>query len=290
MGVLEGCDRFLKYLFFIFTFVFWLLGICAIGIGIWAAVDQNFTKILDLNIPGLDAHALKKAAILLIIVGVGVMIVGFFGCCGAMKENQCLLVLFSACLFLTFVLMIAGAVMAYGYQATLEDLLDKGLAEMKKDYDQPKIKEALDNIHQEFKCCEFSGNDTIPQSCYPPSASTAAPTGPTAAPPTAPTAAPTAPTAAPTAPTAAPTAAPTRPTAAPTSNPVTGAGRKRRAAGDGPYTASCSAAIMELVNKLLDEYKIRIAGIGVASAIIVVIGMIVSMALCCKIRRGYQNV
>ena len=281
MGVLEGCDRFLKYLFFIFTFVFWLLGISAIGIGIWAAVDKNFTEIIDLHIPGLDAHALSKAAVLLIIVGVGVMIVGFFGCCGAMKENQCLLVLFSACLFLTFVLMIAGAVMAYGYQSTLEDLLVKGLAELKKEYPTDSTaKKSLDDIQQEFKCCEFlAKNDTIPDSCYPP--------GPTGAP----TAAPATTAAAP-ATTAAPaTAAPA--TAAPsTAAPVTGAasGRKRRAADRKPYKAGCSVEVMKKVNLLLDQYKVRIAGIGVASAVIVVIGMIVSMALCCKIRRGYQNV
>merc|ERR1719369_1466966 len=77
-----------------------------------------------------------------------------------MKENQCLLVLFSGCLFLTFVLMVAGAVMAYGYQDTLEKLVKKGLAEMKKEYESnAQIKKSLDDIHQEFKCCEFSGKE-----------------------------------------------------------------------------------------------------------------------------------
>jgi len=47
---------------------------------------------------------------------------------------------------------------------------------------------------------------------------------------------------------------------------------------------------MEKLNDALDKYKFRISGIGVASAIIVVLGMIVSMALCCKIRRGYSGV
>jgi len=295
MGVLEGCDSFLKYLFFFFTFVFWLLGISAIGIGIWAVADTSFADVLDLHIPGLDAHALQKAAILLIVVGFGVMIVGFFGCCGAMKENQCLLVLFSGCLFLTFVLMVAGAVMAYGYQDTLEKLVKKGLAEMKKEYESnAQIKKSLDDIHQEFKCCEFSGKEKIPPSCYP-NATTAAPPATTEAPTVAPTAAPSAapsaaPTAAPSAaPTAAPTAAPSATAAAPSAAP-TGAGRKRRAAEGAPYTADCSVKIMDMVKTLLEDYKFRIAGVGVASAIIVVIGMIVSMALCCKIKRGYQNV
>lgn len=274
MGVLEGCDRFLKYMFFFFTFVFWLLGICAIAIGIWAVADKDFEKILDLHVPGLDAHAVKQAAILLIVVGVGVMIVGFFGCCGAMKENQCLLVLFFGCLFLTFVLMIAGAVMATGYQSTLENILKVGLKKLKDDYKtEPKSKEALDNIQQEFKCCEFNATEEIPPSCSAPGASTAVPT---ATPPTAPATAPA------TASTAGPTA-----TAA---NATVSGNSRKRAAGSERYKGDCAEEIMKKVNAVLDEYKVRIVGIGVASAVIVVIGMIVSMALCCKIRRGYQNV
>ena len=114
MGVLEGCDRFLKYIFFFFTFVLFLLGLLSIGIGAWASLDKSFDNIVGDQIPGLDTHALRQAAVLLIIVGVGIMLVGFLGCCGAMKENQCFLALFSICLFLIFCLMIAGAVLAGG--------------------------------------------------------------------------------------------------------------------------------------------------------------------------------
>jgi len=268
MGVLEGCDRFLKYIFFFFTFVLFLVGISAIVIGIWAAVDNNFTDILKLNIPGLDAHKIKEAAILLIIVGVGVMIVGFLGCCGASKENQCLLTFFFLALLLVFVLMITGAVMATSYQSILKEILDKGLAEMKKGYDSnAEFKKSVDNIQQDFQCCLFEPTEKDHASCYPKQ----------------PTGAPAAPTAAPVAPTTAAgnSSATGAPTAAPTGAPT---------AAPGAFTANCAAAIMDKVNTALDMYKVRIVGIGVASAIIVVLGMVVSMALCCKIRRGYANV
>ena len=250
MGVLEGCDRFLKYIFFFFTFVLFLIGVAAFAIGIWAVADKSFVDILNLNIPGIDAHAIKNAAILLIIVAIGIIIVGFLGCCGASRENRCLLTFFFISLLLIFILMIAGAVMAAGYQAILQDLLDKGLNEMKKDYGNAKVKESLDNLEQEFECCMFNATEAGHKSCYP--KTTAAPPAPTAA---------------------------GNATAAP---PPTSGGEA--------FTANCAAAVMKKVNLLLDMYKVRIVGIGVASAIIVVLGMIVSMALCCKIQRGYGTV
>lgn len=287
MGVLEGCDRFLKYIFFFFTFVLFLLGLLSIGIGAWASLDKSFDEIVSDHIPGLDTHALKQAAVLLIIVGVGIMLVGFLGCCGAMNENQCFLALFSICLFLIFCLMIAGAVLAGSYQSVLRKIIDKGLGELEKTYNASNPDDPLNKIQADFKCCESNSSVAHPPaSCYPAGEPTTAPV--TKAPTTKAPATTVPATKAPT--TKAPaTEAPATATAAVSTEAPTNAtvsGRRKRAIGDDRYTEKCADAIMAKLNKALDEYKFRISGIGVASAIIVVLGMIVSMALCCKIRRG----
>jgi len=238
MGVLEGCDRFLKYLFFFFTFVFFLVGLSSIAIGIWALVDKSFGEVIDnLNIPDLDSHALQAAAVILIVVGVLVMLIGALGCLGAARENQCFLTVFAICLFLIFALMVAGAVMAYGYKDELKSLINKGLGVLKDDY-AGNNKKNLDKIQKDVKCCMFENgmnNGTKVDSCFPSSSSNS------------------------------------------TASPQ-------------PYEDDCGTAIMAKLSALLDKYKVRIAGIGVAACIIVLIGIIISMALCCKIRRGYQNV
>jgi len=286
MGVLEGCDRFLKYIFFFFTFVLFLLGLCSIGIGAWASLDNGFEKVIGVQIPGLDAGALKQAAVLLIIVGVGIMLVGFLGCCGAMKENQCFLALFSICLFLIFCLMIAGAVLAGSYQSILQKLVDVGLGDLKTKFNASNPADPLNKIQKDLHCCEFNSSDP-PASCYPPNSKpTEVPT------PVATTKAPI-PVATTKAPTAAPATAPAAAsTEAPTNATTPASGRRKRASGNGPYTEKCADAVMEKLNEVMNKYKFRISGIGVASAIIVVLGMIVSMALCCKIKRGkdYANV
>ena len=76
-----------------------LLGAAALGLGIWAYVDKNKMAVLakvgadntDFNITGL----LESAAIVLMVGGAAILLIGFLGCCGAFKESQCLLVLVS---------------------------------------------------------------------------------------------------------------------------------------------------------------------------------------------------
>ena len=69
----------------------------ALGLGIWAIVDKNKMAVLakvgaensDFNFVGL----LESASIVLIVGGAAVLLLGFFGCCGAAKESQSLLCL-----------------------------------------------------------------------------------------------------------------------------------------------------------------------------------------------------
>lgn len=64
----------------------WQLGGCGIlGVGIWLAVTQGNFATLSSSFPSLSA------ANLLIATGTIVMIVGFLGCIGAIKENKYLL-------------------------------------------------------------------------------------------------------------------------------------------------------------------------------------------------------
>uniref|UniRef100_A0A8C5S9U9 Tetraspanin n=1 Tax=Laticauda laticaudata TaxID=8630 RepID=A0A8C5S9U9_LATLA len=67
------------------SFLQWLGGCGILGVGIWLAVTQGNFATLSSSFPSLSA------ANLLIITGTFVMIIGFVGCIGAIKENKCLL-------------------------------------------------------------------------------------------------------------------------------------------------------------------------------------------------------
>lgn len=67
-------------------------GAAVLGIGIWVKVDGNsFMKILGTAAPQLTQ--LSNVGYLCIGVGCFLLLMGFLGCWGAMKESKCLLLL-----------------------------------------------------------------------------------------------------------------------------------------------------------------------------------------------------
>merc|ERR1712243_467496 len=113
---------------------------------------------------------------------------------------------------------------ADSYQTVLREILDKGITELRKNFNASDPNDPLNSIQRDFRCCEF--NTSIPDSCYP-SKPTGAPTPIPAATTKAPTKAPS------TAPPAASTAAPTaNATVAPAAATTPASGRRKREAGD----------------------------------------------------------
>ena len=68
-----------------------LIGCALVGVGIWVLVDKKFK---DLSAES-EFAVLQYAGVALIVIGGIIMMVGFFGCCGAIRESQCLLVMVS---------------------------------------------------------------------------------------------------------------------------------------------------------------------------------------------------
>ncbi|CAB1346422.1 unnamed protein product [Coregonus sp. 'balchen'] len=77
-------NKCVKYLLFLFNLLFWISGCIILGVSIYLKVSKNGNMIMDEAVPFVD---------LLIAVGVIIMVLGFLGCCGAIKENRCMLIL-----------------------------------------------------------------------------------------------------------------------------------------------------------------------------------------------------
>ncbi|KAI3371575.1 hypothetical protein L3Q82_024139 [Scortum barcoo] len=84
----RGCLCCLKYMMFIFNLIFWLCGCGLLGVGIWLSVSQGSFATFSPSFPSLSA------ANMVIAIGAIVMVTGFLGCLGAIKENKCLLLSF----------------------------------------------------------------------------------------------------------------------------------------------------------------------------------------------------
>lgn len=74
-----------------------LAGAAVLGVGIWVKVDStSFFSWLDM-IPGApeELNQVLNVGYLLIAVGSVLLLLGFLGCCGAIRESKCMLLLVS---------------------------------------------------------------------------------------------------------------------------------------------------------------------------------------------------
>ncbi|XP_062318421.1 CD151 antigen isoform X1 [Osmerus eperlanus] len=148
----------LKYLLFTFNLLFWLAGGAVMAVGVWTMVEKSdYISLLSSSYYSISAY-------ILIAAGGIVIMTGIIGCCATLKEMKSLLIVYLVLLLCIFLLEITAGVLAYiNYQECfplchqLDEELKQNLKEtMVMKYQQPgeeSITQAVDKLHQEFKCC-----------------------------------------------------------------------------------------------------------------------------------------
>ncbi|XP_059421287.1 CD9 antigen-like isoform X2 [Carassius carassius] len=157
MGV-YGCPKCIKYAMFIINLIFWIAGTCVMAVGLWLRLDPK-TKIL---FDGEDSSFIFYTG-LYILIGVGalIMVVGFFGCCGAIQESPCLLGLFFSCLLVIFAVEVAAGIWAFSNQTKVTQDVTNFYKKTYNEYQQTNqeaLKETISLIHHGLDCCGPSGN------------------------------------------------------------------------------------------------------------------------------------
>ncbi|KAM9268633.1 tetraspanin-18-like [Morus bassanus] len=95
-----------KYLMFIFNVLVFAGGTCLAGVGVWVAADPaGFQDIVATK------AVLSAGAYLLLAVGIALALLGFLGCCGALRRSRPLLLVFFILVSLIFVTQLIGAVL-----------------------------------------------------------------------------------------------------------------------------------------------------------------------------------
>ncbi|KAL1020713.1 hypothetical protein UPYG_G00003690 [Umbra pygmaea] len=148
----EGGMKCVKYLLFFFNFIFWLCGLAMIVVGVLVQIALNRTIVIN----NLSA---SSAPIVIIVVGVIVFFIAFFGCCGAWKENNCMVTMFSILLCLVVIIEIGAAIAGYIFRGQLKVIVNDSLNEMVVKYNgTAEIKKILDDLQTELKCCGVNGS------------------------------------------------------------------------------------------------------------------------------------
>ncbi|CAH2220755.1 leukocyte surface antigen CD53 [Pelobates cultripes] len=162
----QECIRVLKYMMFVFNLIFWVAGCSIIAMGIYYLVNDIYGTLVP------ETSSLTVGNIL-IVTGCIIMVFGFIGCMGAIKENKCLLLTFFILLLLILIIEVVLAIVLYVYEKKVGDHvmahLTTSFEEQRKETANNKTKQLWHDIQNNVKCCGINGTSdwgtNIPKSC-----------------------------------------------------------------------------------------------------------------------------
>ncbi|KAM6904842.1 tetraspanin-10 [Xenentodon cancila] len=145
-------DCFLKYFMFLCNLVFTVLGLVVLGLGMWGLISKESFAQEKIGIIGTDPM------LILMTLGFLLTLLCLTGCIGALRENICLLKLFSGVVLVLISAQVLVAIMAYSMQGQIGNYLRSGmLAAMARYQDDLDLRFITDEIQSNLQCC---GADT----------------------------------------------------------------------------------------------------------------------------------
>ncbi|KAM4795718.1 leukocyte surface antigen CD53 [Rhinophrynus dorsalis] len=114
------CLRLLKYMMFGFNLLFWVTGCSIISIGVYFVINNTYGVLF----PDSPSLTVGNA---FIVIGIIIMVFGFLGCMGAIKENKCLLLTFFILLLLILLAEVIMAIILFVYEKQLDTYINEKL-------------------------------------------------------------------------------------------------------------------------------------------------------------------
>ncbi|XP_033621487.1 tetraspanin-9 isoform X3 [Fukomys damarensis] len=148
-----------------------LCGCGLLGVGIWLSVSQGNFATFSPSFPSLSA------ANLVIAIGTIIMVTGFLGCLGAIKENKCLLLSFFIVLLIILLAELILLILFFVYMDKVNENAKQDLKEGLLLYNTENnvgLKNAWNIIQAEMRCCGVTdytdwypvlGENTVPDRC-----------------------------------------------------------------------------------------------------------------------------
>uniref|UniRef100_A0A8C5JTB6 Tetraspanin-33 n=1 Tax=Junco hyemalis TaxID=40217 RepID=A0A8C5JTB6_JUNHY len=135
-----------KYVLFFFNLLFWMISMVMVAVGVYARLLKHAEAAM--------ACLAVDPAILLIVVGVLTFLITFCGCVGSLRENICLLQVFSVCLTIIFLLQLAAGALGFVFsdkaREKVSELINGAIVHYRDDLD---LQNLIDFGQKEFSCC-----------------------------------------------------------------------------------------------------------------------------------------
>ncbi|KAJ8917823.1 hypothetical protein NQ315_010732, partial [Exocentrus adspersus] len=129
-----------------------IAGAAVLGVGVLLKLKNN-----DIQNFVPDKYHLELPPILLIIIGSIIFVTAFFGCCGAIKENTCMLTTFAIILLTLLIVQVAIGAYAFLQVGDTQDLrssVKQVIEKSFKEYNTSKpMQEEFDFLQTFLQCC-----------------------------------------------------------------------------------------------------------------------------------------
>ncbi|CAB1451295.1 unnamed protein product [Pleuronectes platessa] len=141
-------DYFLKYFLFLCNLVFTALGLVVLGLGMWGLITKESFAQESIGSIGTDPM------LILVTLGFVLTVLCLSGCVGALRENCCLLKLFSVAVLVLISAQMLAAIVAYSLQDQIGSYLRSGmLTAMARYQDDLDLRFITDEIQSNLQCC-----------------------------------------------------------------------------------------------------------------------------------------
>uniref|UniRef100_H2ZH37 Tetraspanin n=1 Tax=Ciona savignyi TaxID=51511 RepID=H2ZH37_CIOSA len=148
--MMSGGMKCLKYCMIVFNLLFMLCGATLLGLGIWIVVDGNsFGKLVASN------SIILNAVYVIIGVGAALFVIAFLGCCGAIKQNRCLLGTFFAIVLIIFIAQVVGGILAFVFYDRVRPVALDTMNKYQQNSTDP-VSVGWDVLQATFQCCGFT--------------------------------------------------------------------------------------------------------------------------------------
>ncbi|KAI5097462.1 tetraspanin 35 [Silurus meridionalis] len=168
-----ACFRFLKTMMFIFNGIIFLAGAGILAVGIWVKVDKYSIMSTLQVLPGAppELKQVLNVGYLLIAVGSVLLLLGFLGCCGAVRESRCMLLTFFVIILIVFIAEVAGAIVILVFKGLIQNLVNQVgstiVDSIRKDYGaNPDVTGLWNATMDLLNCCGFNNYTDFTGSPY----------------------------------------------------------------------------------------------------------------------------
>jgi hypothetical protein len=143
------CDSLFKTIIMLFNLIFALVGLVLMGFGIYVQLEaKDYLNFLGDNY--------TNTPVFIIILGGIIFVVAFFGCCGAMKENKCMMYTYGFLLFVILIAQIGAGIAAFLLKGDLNSAIESNMKEGMKNYGaagHEGVVVTWDTVQKGFECC-----------------------------------------------------------------------------------------------------------------------------------------